>query len=334
MRPTGVASLVAAALALLPAAAQASTALPIAQASPSGRVALAPMTDLVFSARFLVPIEDARVVLSMSPPDADGLLPSSFGGGPMTTQPFSERLSWHLPIVSSLRTAPGVYWWQVEALVKTERGTVQQVSAAQRVDTYFPGAWSKRGPIDRRFGRHGRAHFLLSTRGIPSGVRARVRTLVSLSARRWGLHLDGWTARSAEARDGVNVAGFGAVPVAGALAVQRDAWSSRYRLSQHCVNGRCGPVERHVVERVRTDQDLIIRTDVRWGLGPARPTLEQFDLETVVIHELGHLAGNPKHKPRCSNTPMGAALARGEWWHTPHDWYRRGCPLTQPGGLL
>jgi hypothetical protein len=263
----------------------------------------------------------------------------------MTRQAFSDRMAWHLPALSPIRTTPGTYWWQVVALVRSPSGVTERLaSAVQRVEMYFPSAWSTRGPIDRRFGRHGHARFLLSSRNIPAGVDpARLRTIVAVSARRWGLRLTGWTDRVAGVRDHVNVAGFGTVPVSGALAVQADLYVKRYRVSQRCqvqrLNGvvvrrTCGPVQTHYVGRVLTDQDLIIRTDVPWGMGPARPALDEYDLESVVVHELGHMAGNHKHSPRCDNSPMGPALARGEWWRTPHDWYRRGCPLSAPRSVL
>jgi hypothetical protein len=161
-----------------------------------------------------------------------------------------------------------------------------------------------------------------------------------VSARRWGLHLAGWAARRAGVRDRVNVAGFGPVPVRGALAVQRDMYSSRYRVSQRCtvrrLNGvvvqrTCGPVKRRFVGEVLTDQDLVIRPDVAWAMDPARPAADEFDLESVLVHELGHLAGNKKHTARCTNSPMGPTLGVGEWWRTPHDGYRRGCAPSRPG---
>jgi hypothetical protein len=294
------------------------------------------MTDVSFSARLLVPADGAYVRVSTSPPDAQGQLNSQVAGGRMTRQPFSDRLSWALPVVSSVRTNPGTYWWQVVALVRNRSGAVDALaSPVQRVEMYFPAAWSRRGPIDRRFGRHGTAHFLLSTDALPAGIDpGRLRTLVATSARRWGLHLDGWTSRSSTVRDHVNVVGFGVLPVSGALAVQRDAWAARYRLTRQCVNGVCGPVQRRYLGRVLTDQDLIIDPRLEWALGPGRPGPAEYDLESVLIHELGHLAGNKKHAKRCSNSPMGPTLGRGEWWRTPHDWYRRGCAPTQPGGLL
>ena len=303
------------------------------------------MTDIAFSAKLSVPVESAYVRVSATPPGPNGELIGSTEGGQMTREPFSDLLAWHLPVVSSIRANLGTYWWQIVGIVRTPNGLPQQVvGPVQRVDLYFPSSWSRRGPIDRRFGRHGNARFLLSSRGIPDGIDpARLQTIVAVSARRWGLRLTGWTSRPAGARDHTNVAGFGNVPAPGALAAQADFYERRYRFSRHCTEQRlngvviqrtCGPIQRQYLGKVLTDQDLVIRPDVPWAMGPARPTATEFDLESVLIHELGHMAGNKKHAPLCSNSPMGPTIGRGEWWRTPHDWYRRGCPLSAPRGLL
>jgi hypothetical protein len=344
MRLFGLAT-VAAALTVSATPALAADPLVLTNASPAGRVAIAPMSDVTFSAALAGPVEDPQIRISDRSPLASGLLIPTAGGGAMASSPLSGRYTFHLEALSPLRADPGTYWWQVTGLRRNAAGVLEiAASAPQRVETYFPSAWTKRGPIDRRFGRHGHARFLLSSRNIPSGVDpARLKKIVAVSARRWGLLLTGWTNRVAGARDHANVAGFGGVPVSGALAVQADLYAKRYRVFQHCteqrlngvvVNRTCGPVQRKYLGRVRTDQDLIIRTDVPWGMGPSHPAQNEYDLESVVLHELGHMAGNKKHSPRCMNSPMGPTLGMGEWWRTPHDWFRRGCPLSAPRDVL
>jgi hypothetical protein len=63
-----------------------------------------------------------------------------------------------------------------------------------------------------------------------------------------------------------------------------------------------------------------------WAPGPAYPTTAEVDLETVLLHELGHFAGNLRHAPvGCNNTPMVEALGPGEWWRSPTDWHYDAC---------
>ena len=45
----------------------------------------------------------------------------------------------------------------------------------------------------------------------------------------------------------------------------------------------------------------------------------------IVLHELGHFAGNKRHRPRCTSSPLVGALGRGEWWRTPRDFFFGGC---------
>ena len=89
-----------------------------------------------------------------------------------------------------------------------------------------------------------------------------------------------------------------------------------------CASGACArpagcrttrtPAGTRVVER-----DLALLPDVPWAQGPAHPTSEEYDLETVVLHELGHWAGNLRHTPvGCHDTPMVKGLGPGEWWRS------------------
>ena len=42
----------------------------------------------------------------------------------------------------------------------------------------------------------------------------------------------------------------------------------------------------------------------------------------MLLHELGHMAGNKKHRSRCTNSPMIEALGAGEWWRGSRDkWF-------------
>jgi hypothetical protein len=49
-------------------------------------------------------------------------------------------------------------------------------------------------------------------------------------------------------------------------------------------------------------------------------------IETVLLHEFGHVAGNPLHVPRgCRDTPMVIGLASGAWWRSTTDYSYRAC---------
>ena len=70
------------------------------------------------------------------------------------------------------------------------------------------------------------------------------------------------------------------------------------------------------------ERDLALRADENWADGPDYPALDQVDLESVMIHELGHMAGNKRHAARCANSPLDEALAAGEWWRGTRDkWF-------------
>jgi hypothetical protein len=76
------------------------------------------------------------------------------------------------------------------------------------------------------------------------------------------------------------------------------------------------------------ESDLALNASENWNAGPKYPALDQVDLESVLLHELGHMAGNKKHKPRCSNSPMIEALGAGEWWRGARDKWFGDCGAT------
>ena len=74
------------------------------------------------------------------------------------------------------------------------------------------------------------------------------------------------------------------------------------------------------------ERDLVLRGDLPWQPGPVHPDRSEIDLETVLLHEFGHFAGNRGHVQRaCVDTPMIVGLARGEWWRASGDFSFRGC---------
>jgi hypothetical protein len=230
---------------------------------------------------------------------ADGLLTGPDGtwlDAPATPLA-SGLLGWTVPRSSVLRQRPGTYYWQ--AFVPGE--PPQLVGPVQKLEVTLPAADRGRGRLFPRFGRRGSARFLLSAANLPATVsRARFRRLARTTAARWALHAAGWTRLTAGVQDGHDVAGFSPDVPAGVLGLETDFTRG----------GR-------VIE-----QDLALNPAEDWAAGPAYPRLTQIDLESVLLHELGHMAGNKRHRSVCTNSPMVVALGAGEWWRGPRDhWF-------------
>jgi hypothetical protein len=204
---------------------------------------------------------------------------------------------------------PGTYYWQVSrtgadgSCTATEvRPLVLTVPLPARPD--LAGLSPQRIPTS--IGRSNGATFVIRTGGVPAGVsRARFLALVRNSGRRWRLHSAGTVPGRPRFGNGRSEVGFSTAQVPrGALAVTI--------LGRRRGGGR--------------ERDLIIRADIPWQQGPDHPTRAQIDLETVILHEFGHVAGNRFHVPRgCRDTPMVVGLASGEWWRSTTDFSYRAC---------
>jgi len=189
------------------------------------------------------------------------------------------------------------------------------VPAGQRVAGPDPGLL--RTPIPRWVApvRRHRA-FRISTAGVPAAVGAqRFVVLVRAAAVRWGLRVAGVTGLPARRGDGQDTVGFSHDVPRGALGITE---------ARVLVLRRAG----RIVARRMVEQDTRFRDDAPWSAGPALPDARHLDLETVILHELGHFAGNGRHAPDCRDTPMWVSLRAGEWWHSPTDWFQRGCGIA------
>lgn len=218
---------------------------------------------------------------------------------------------------------PGRYWWQALA---PAAGTGAAPRSAPRRLVMAAGPRDD-GLIPAWIGRRGHSAFRVSLRGVPDTVGAtRFLALTVRSGRRWGLRPLGTTRRRAGVRDGVDVVGFsGAVP-RGALGVTSIYRIARYRVVRRCGAGGCVVVGRPRFLGTRiVERDVALDPSAPWQPGPARPSSDQFDLETVLLHELGHVAGNRRHARPCANSPMIPALSPGDWWHSPTDYSFRAC---------
>ena len=233
--------------------------------------------------------------------------------------------------------APGLWYWQVVRRSPCAHGEVRKVTvtSGSGVDPELPSAPEapallprlSRAPIPLRIGASNHAQMVLAVAGVPRGVtRARFATLARNSAARWRLGLRGPADRVPALRDGHSDIGFNAALVPPqALGITIVQTRTRVSVRFHCAAGRC-TTTRHIGPTQVVERDVAFRTDVPWEAGPAHPDANHVDLETAIIHELGHAAGNARHTALgCYDTPMVVGLANGEWWRSPQDWSYRRC---------
>jgi hypothetical protein len=255
-----------------------------------------------FEVRAPVGAQVVVVVTTMRLTDTAGRLYSlgAFAGTLAPSLQDPARYAGTAPASTPLGRRPGRFFWQAQVLPHGGDVTYGPIRSLRLGP---PASATRRGPIPRSIGRRGGTRFAFSSYLIPpsAGGRAGFRRLAAASARRWGLRPGGWTRRQAGRRDGRNVVGFGEIR-ASALGVQVDYMRGR-----------------RVVE-----QDLVLQLGLPWEARDY-PDDSHFDLESVLIHEFGHMAGNHGHRPRCQNSPLIVALARGEWWHSPEDQFQKGC---------
>ena len=205
---------------------------------------------------------------------------------------------------------PGTYFWQVSrtapdgtcAAAPARTLTVSAAAALPRLS---------RVALPRRIGSSNDATYVIRTGGVP-GVGRALTLPVARAQHRPPLAaaLD----RHRAGPPGVRQRALGGRLLDAARAV---GGARRHRHRADFRAGSAGEVER----------DLILRADLPWQPGPAYPDRLQIDLETVLLHEFGHFAGNHRHVGRgCRDTPMIIGLARGEWWRSPGSFSFRGCP--------
>jgi hypothetical protein len=63
-----------------------------------------------------------------------------------------------------------------------------------------------------------------------------------------------------------------------------------------------------------------------WYIGPSYPTGDQVDLETVLLHELGHAAGLDHQLQQCDpSTPMYPSTSNGDFWRGVDETHIQAC---------
>ncbi len=183
-----------------------------------------------------------------------------------------------------------------------------------------PSATVNTAAIPRGLGRQDTTYdsLALFPGGAPAGVQPdRFISLVRGVAQRWDITTGGvssGTFRFARP-DGRNGIGFANLDE-GTLG-QTNTWSAKvYRRKRSCrftsAGRRCRIIRRYVGKRI-VERDTAFDKSVPWQPGPAYPDANQFDLETTMIHELGHWARNG-HVRDCKASPMIPALDAGDWW--------------------
>jgi hypothetical protein len=174
----------------------------------------------------------------------------------------------------------------------------------------------------------------------PTGVdAARLYTLADASAKRWKMAVLGNAGQDPGVRDGTQVLGFSRKTNPKALGVTSVWTRARYRTKtvKVCarVNGRkrCRNVRRYVRAGIEVvERDIQLNPFVPWEQGPAYPSPAHYDLESTILHEIGHFAHPTKdnHVFGCENSPMIDSIAPGEFWRDADDWLRYGCTAA-PG---
>ncbi|HEX8054187.1 MAG TPA: hypothetical protein VF517_14440 [Thermoleophilaceae bacterium] len=175
----------------------------------------------------------------------------------------------------------------------------------------------------------------------PAGVDAsRLYDVADHSASRWKLSVEGNASRMPGVKDGTQVIGFSKATAAQALGVT-TVWSrTLYKVvtTRRCwrQNGRrrCQTTRRYVKNGVEVvEKDVQLNPSVPWEQGPSYPSPTRFDLESTILHELGHFANPLKdnHVFGCENSPMIDSIAPGEFWRDADDWLRYGCSASAGG---
>jgi|GEM_PF-5634273 len=262
---------------------------------------------LTFAVRTDAPEDSVIVrVSAVNEVDEDGLLsgPEGMWLDEPATQALDDLQVWSVPHNSILRQRPGRYYWQ--AYVPDEESG-WPIGPIRQLTVTLPAADRGRGALYPRFGKRGSGKFLISTANLPETVsKSRFMSLTRTTAKRWGLKPGATTKIVAGVHDGRSVAGFSTAVPNGTLGLQTD----------YVRNGR-------VIER-----DLALRVGEPWAAGPGYPALDEIDLESVLLHEFGHMAGNKRHKARCANSPLDEVLGAGEWWRGSRDRWFDDCSAT------
>lgn len=227
----------------------------------------------------------------------------------------------------SFADTPGTYYWQAEVTnySVTAYSPVHTLTVTPARGANDQGGVT-RSRIPASIGTRGYwSYYVNRSFGIPSNVSgAYFAELARLSGWRWGLTYRGTTTAYAGGRDGTDTVAFSYLMPNGTLGVTRSWARPVIRRQRICRKGSCRRVKKRVW--LLAEQDIGINGVLTWEQGPPYPLSDRFDLESVLVHEFGHMA-SPRntHFTGCRNSPMVVSAGEGEYWRSETDWARRGC---------
>ena len=309
---------------------------PPAQTAPADGAIVRRDAPLTFSGQDPSGPGEIYITISSSPStDANGALDGAQADAFILAGP-SYSFTLHYLSEDYFLSVPGIYHWQLTR-TDCDYPDCLALSPVRSFEIRDPIEHSEPIPASagHQVGASRPQSFVLYGGSRPEGVGlGRLQTIAARSAGRWGVAYHGQTATKPGVADGIHSVGFSEETPVGKLAVtvifKRNVYSPGKRHCKrrhgHRVCHRGPP--RLTATRV-VDEDIKIDPGWPWQQGPRYPTDSQFDLESNLIHEFGHFAGNG-HVYGCVNSPMIATLAAGDWWHAADDWNRYGCTGVTP----
>ncbi len=225
----------------------------------------------------------------------------------------------------------GTYYWQASRIDCDYPGCLA-LSAVRSFTIVAAGEHSDPVPVGagHQVDSEHLNSFRLNTASIPDGVDpARFKAIAVRSAARWGIGFAGTTSAAPHVRDGISSVGFSPDIGLGYLGLTWTYQENFYRPGKRRCHRRhhrrvCHRGPKQLAGTRVSEEDIEIDPYREWQAGPRYPNTAQFDLESLLLHELGHFAGND-HAPECADSPMTPSQAPEDWWHASADRYAGGC---------
>ena len=175
---------------------------------------------------------------------------------------------------SVLRQRPGHYYWQAYVTGAGAQSADELIGPVQELTVTLPAADKGRGTLVPALRQEGRTRASTCPQSFPASVTGKRFQTVDQDR---GVTL-GPEGPALDERQG-----------GGPGRLQRR------RLLHDVESGVLGVQTDFIKHGKVIESDLALRAGENWDAGPDYPALDQVDLESVVLHELGHMAGNKKH---------------------------------------